>query len=1269
MAVEGVAVVGFDLAVELERALAFAPPGDDYLVVRHPIQPDTGEIYTLRVQSVTVTSNVNVPVDAVNGTPVGQVTLDVVVDSDLTLVVQGLQSSFIPQRNLLFRSVIPLSWRGTATDLQPGVTVADFPAGFTNQRDRLTPRIVWAECPIGAPLLEGLPRGIRPPNRVPDRLPVATWPDEIVMAPAVPATLLTHVGIPGATFAPIARLIGIMASGVVQQALDLPRVLTESVARGGARLATLDFQGQHVYATAVPWRAAEVGNDPMVRTRRAWQALGPEWQPGANWSSPVRAYLSADLIRDGIALVFAGDEIRAAVTDGVTEALIQPVANGNRLISRVPWLVWRARQMGLDFNPNSPTLEQDLFDLHRLDVMLRASGRMLGGVAPAPDLVESARDFLRAARVDRWPRQGEIEVGQFFDPDVRIDEPAVSLHRRQDMIDALTTWVNDPSVPAEPDAPPGTTRREIPIIPPASPFFPEQDLAVRVRITAEGKYVGVESTVDLWFLPGVDPFLNGMLDTRSDVDIDKTWLGELLQFGLIVGASALVVGVVVAAPYLAPILVKVFAGATIVGVSALAWEWAYSSVTGDDSGLRFLEGLLAKSASFMAPSLYTALLGSAIPALPALGLVCGLSLTTYFVSLPLIDGWLIPTAENLVEGFANQFLEGLEAPVGLLAGLFTVAGDVDPTLASDGYLGARARAALGVDPASPVKRAILLLTEARFDPEDGVRLAFDLASAAAVANQPGAPGPVASGRFLFDPAVLAVGGGAPGTVTVDVTHRYAASTGAWEAVTLEPRVEGARTFRLLPQAQVPNGEYLRFDAPGLSAFETAGILRPAPLRFTADDFDSGAVRWAIHLPAEGRWIAGVTTPPVPVAAATADLVTARMDRALFEGARDVALADVEANWWANTINATLGQLTAFPAGSIQNTLGVALTAELTPFAGRLGVSPFALPGLLHFMTLGDVADGRWVGVLEAAVANRLDLSRDDENTLNRLRGRIAAYLADDALARVNAVGVERTTFEALERGTAPGGWMGRIPPVERLTVPEHFIRALPVGGVFEARVVGIRTTNDGVIDAWSDGNAMERWQVQTFVNWSIGFRLGLRGTFNLDGATSITLAPADDSGDAVTLYAVVAADLAAGSVPPGGMLAVDELLTGRFTFSYNLPDSVRRRSRDRDLRLRVTVRTASGDTATTDFTLPFQAVTVTLTPAGERIRDLAADQAARAMSEQAAGADFQGAMEALKRPDLGPAYTLEVARLLRGRKGLEQLIRKLPPPEPPPRRA
>ncbi len=483
------------------------------------------------------------------------------------------------------------------------------------------------------------------------------------------------------------------------------------------------------------------------------------------------------------------------------------------------------------------------------------------------------------------------------------------------------------------------------------------------------------------------------------------------------------------------------------------------------------------------------------------------------------------------------------------------------------------------------------------------------------------------------------------------------------------RAEGARTFRLLPQAQVPNGEYLRFDAPGLSAFETAGILRPAPLRFTADDFDSGAVRWAIHLPAEGRWIAGVTTPPVPVAAATADLVTARMDRALFEGARDVALADVEANWWANTINATLGQLTAFPAGSIQNTLGVALTAELTPFAGRLGVSPFALPGLLNSMTLGDVAYGRWVGDLEAAAASRLDLSRDDENTQNRLRGWIAAYLANDALGRVNAVGVERTTAEVLERGTAPGGWMGRIPPVERLTVPEHFMRALPVGGVFEARVVGVRTTNDGVIDAWSDGNAMERWQVQTFVNWSIGFRLGLRGTFNLDGATSITLAPADDSGDAVTLYAVVAADLAAGSVPPGGMLAVDELLTGRFTFSYTLPDSVRRRSRSRDLRMRVTVRTASGDTATTDFDIPYQAVTVTLTPAGDRIRDLAADQAARAMSEQAAGADFQGAMEALKRPDLGPAYTLEVARLLRGRKGLEQLIRKLPPPEPPPRRA
>lgn len=100
MAVEGVAVVGFDLAVELERALAFAPPGDDYLVVRDSVDATTGEIYTLRVVSVTVTSNVNVPVDAVNGTPVGQVTLDVVVDSDLTLVVRGTPSSFDPQPRL-----------------------------------------------------------------------------------------------------------------------------------------------------------------------------------------------------------------------------------------------------------------------------------------------------------------------------------------------------------------------------------------------------------------------------------------------------------------------------------------------------------------------------------------------------------------------------------------------------------------------------------------------------------------------------------------------------------------------------------------------------------------------------------------------------------------------------------------------------------------------------------------------------------------------------------------------------------------------------------------------------------------------------------------------------------------------------------------------------------------------------------------------------------------------------------------------------------------
>jgi hypothetical protein len=1267
MAVEGVAVVGLDLALELKRALAFSPPGDDYLVIRHPFPPETGEIYTLRVLSVTVTSNVHVPVNAVNGTPVGQVTLDVVVDSDLTQIQSGRQSSFVPQRNLLFRSVIPLSWRGTAVDLQPGITAADFPAGFTNQRDRLTPRVVWAECPVGAPLLEGLPREVRPANRVPAELPVATWPDELVMAPAVPATLMTHVGIPGATFAPVARLVGLMASGVVQQALALPRVLAEGVARGGARLATLDFQGQHVYATAVPWRAADVGNDPMARTRPVWRALGPEWQPGADWSSPVRAFVSADVVRDGISLVFAGDEIRAAVTDGVTPALIQPIANGNRLISRAPWLVWRARQMGRAFDPNSPTLEQDVFDLYQVEfVVWQGVWGPLG--APAPDLVASARDFLRAASVDRWPRRGEID-GPVFDPDVRIDEPTVSLHRRQDMIDALTTWVNDPSVPAERGAPPGTTRREVPIIPPASAFFPEQDLAIRVRMTGEGEWIGVESTIDVWLLPGVDPFLKGTLESRSIVDVDKTWLGDLLQFGLVVGTSALVVGVVVAAPYLAPVLVKVFTGVMFVGLAGLAWEWAYSGMTGDDNGLRFFEGLLAKSAWFMAASLYPALLGSALAPLPALGLFGGLSLTSYFVSLSMIDGWLIPVAEEMVEGFVDQSLEGLEVPVGMLAGLFAATGSLDPTRAADGYLGARARAALDVDPASPLRRAVSLLTEARFDPEDGVRLAIDLASAAAVANQPGAPGPVASGRFVFDPAVLAVGGGAPGTVTVDVTHRYDDETGSWQGVTLEPLVAGARTFRLLPQVQIPNGEYLRFDAHALSALDIAGLLPAAPLRFAADDIDSGAVRWAIHLPDEGRWIAGVTTPPVPVAAATSELVTERMNRALFEGARDAALADVSADWWANTKNTTLGLLTAFPAGSIQNTLGVALTAELTLFAPRVGVSPLALAGLLHFMTLEEVAYGRWVGVLEAAGAARLDLSRDDEKTLNRLRAWIARYLADEALTRVNAVDFVRTLDEAIRSGTAPGGWMGRVPPVERLTVPEHFMRALPVGGVFEARVVGVQATNDGVFDEWSDGNAVESWQVRTFVNWTIGLRLGLRGSFDLDGATGITLAPVDDPGQAVTVYAVVAADLAAGSVPLGGVLALDELLTGRFAFSYTLPDRVRRRSRARDLRLRVTVRTASGEAASTDFNIPYQTVTVTPGPAGERIRDLAAGQAARTMSRQAAGANFQGAMEAVNRPDLGPAYTLEVARLLRGRKGLEQLIRKLPPPDPPPRPA
>ena len=1107
MAIEGVAVVGLDLETQILRALSLAPPGDDYIIVRDLLVQTDGTIYAMRPRSVHVTSTFTPIVNAGPGDSVGSVRVDVIADVDISVVVGGIPRDRLPLLGLTFRTTIPLRWAGTRRDFVPPLGVDGQPFQYDNWRDRTEPRLAWAETMLPQ-IVDPLPKVIRPGFTVPGKVPVATWPDEYGIGPPSAATLVGNLMLPGAGAAPIENMLGPAVWAVVAQAVALPRALAAGFGGAGARAVTLDFQGSHVYCTAIPWSTDDIGSEPLLRSRDVWEALGDEWQPGQPWRRPTRLWISPALMEDSIRSLYGPDDHRTAVADGITEPMLRPFAPPNESLSVLPWLDWFVRDRHLGDGPEDPVDHAAWRLDHFLD--LSVAERNL-----------AIREYLDAVRSGVWPLTGELELPLVEDLEVvRIDAPSVRLVTRADMEEAFAA-----NYPIQ------------------SPFFREQDLGFRVRMTVHAAYLGVHGNVEFWSISGIDPLFHASAFSRSDVDIPE-------DADLIVAA-----------------------------------------VLGAQRGESF---------------------GPMGPVF--LGLMATWDVGPGYVSE------LERRAEGKIDEEAG---DGVDLGEDALAGLFAKAAAADPTVADDPYLSFLAREFCGVDPAGQINRAQPMLIEAAASPEIGFSAAVDLASIPGVPFQIGVPQPISSGYFFFDePVEVALGGSSPGVVRIHVRNRWDAETGEWLSVLLSPSGPTLSHhfvgYRLAPGAGLTNGEFLAADGANLKdLFDDEQFLPAEPLDFGVDDFEQDDVRWALHDEYYDRWIVGVTTRPTLSNVSVTELLERKVVADLERARRERAFEDVTTAWWGNLADQTIRSLRLSPAGSLEAVLAGWLTAELLRFAVRLQANPLQIQATLDQLSLFDVRYGDWAQALEAAFGGRLEFSHDDEFAAERMRAWVARYLADRATMILGAGGAvgdiakALAAIEALTRDFDDG-----FPPVEQPIAPMHFVRAVPGVAAVEGRLVSFAAVpvGDPIPRPGSpDSNVMETVTVETFPEWRLSFRVGLRGDLDLGGALTISLDTVGDAGVPTTVVQVAPVDVTATTIPQGAAIIVDETLTARITVPYTVPANLVAVGLDETLRIDLIVSTAGGFQVTDRKDLPFRRVTRESTAEGRRVRDQAASQDAHDM--------------------------------------------------------
>lgn len=577
------ALIGIDLARVLSSALRLDEAGR-YVVYRGAA--GTAAL-SLRVSRIHVASN-----DSMGGGPApafvpatsdhsATVTLRLTYDLDALVFASSVLSAWDAERDHLIEITLPLEWDGTRLDSQDVPTPAEYVLTgdaydefnanretFDNARSPDVPRITWVDYPFGhqhETLWPDMPDVVQRAHRV---VPTRTWPDEFrVTAPQVGVRVF---GAPGAgvdqredpgflshTAFPDRHAgdpIGNTASDALAEAvakafnaiLQASVQMVKSLGPGGARTVTLVLSGDKLFFVGLP-PAEHDANTRDIRASDALAALArhqqsrPAWDAATPWDVTARLFLSPGLIEQSLKFYVGRDDARRAATAGVTEADIAPVGADVEYQPDAPWFEWLGRYATMQRGE-----ELDGSDIYYGRTEFRWNPHLGFGRTVESD---DDRRLLRVHYIDSldftfWPlfygpvqvNEDEDEAGSYFVKQAVVSEPSVQLTDGATMVEAQRAaapagewWNVDQLFNGS-----AVDARTLPGGASPAPFFPEQDLVVKVATDLDiaGGLDALPAhpldlataEVELYARLGLGPFVTPGVQTWAPTEVEPVGL-------------------------------------------------------------------------------------------------------------------------------------------------------------------------------------------------------------------------------------------------------------------------------------------------------------------------------------------------------------------------------------------------------------------------------------------------------------------------------------------------------------------------------------------------------------------------------------------------------------------------------------------------------------------------------------------------------------------------------------------------------------------------
>lgn len=790
-------------------------------------------------------------------------------------------------------------------------------------------------------------------------------------------------------------------------------------------------------------------------------------------------------------------------------------------------------------------------------------------------------DLLADARAAVWPLRGEAPVPGWFDPDVEVGEPSVTLR----------SWLDDGDAGA------------------LSPFLPSMDLGMRIRTTYDIPWYGVSGNLEAKTYAAVGPFLEPNARLVADPDIGSDFMFEVVRIGAL--ASFLIGSVVIGAAGVgttgllgAESLVEGFGRALIASSQGTVDDreelgaWAF-----DRSKLLAATGL--GTATFWA----IGAVGQTIP--------FQLWLASFF-GTSWAEDWGEAKLQALVDRPIQEVL-GDGGVIGMIADLKAAAAGV-PQFA-DLYEDVLKFAGASAAPSAGVPR--LVVRRAASNDELGLELSFGMdTKGPPVSAAAGLVDTVATGAAVVEPLRVAVGADAHLVAAVTAERSRAGFTrlkADLEVLTGEDEPE--TKWYVIPHELADIGQGpLDISATDLDTWRDAGELADFEERFP-DGFREGLnaqVWWAVHIGAVDRWLLGVTRP-----SAEADGDTPANRTRVVEAASDRALAEqvmtrVRSGWRSSWAHLSIGQLKAMPANTPEAALGVALVAlhlrlwERTPAVG-LAAFQAAVDGIL----LTQVQAGMSVGVLARVLGIPIEETADDELAAAGMRLALANFLYAKAAAAFQAFSANESIALQVVQSIATTQALLRLENVtggdEALEAPCHLVRAvrpLGSGGLRVAALTLTRNAAAAVEHVAPDRHPLHVEYVTEYSQWAIRLRIAYSSLVDVPANIRVELVrPAAGHAPEFLIWTANPAgvDLAYTGIPLAVAGPARELVSGLVSATFSLTDAGLGPP-DKDLLvLRLRVLMPGQDPVEERVVLRVRERRYELTSTGRAVRDTVAD--------------------------------------------------------------